>query len=113
MMNLAGVNSGVAPVTPVLVATVAVLLAALVAGIVLRRQPGVPALSVGLGIASLYPVATHTPVWLDISDHSAPLVEWPVLGLEIIVAVLIVASVFQARRAWAHHEPHEHEESVR
>jgi hypothetical protein len=111
MTNLAGVDSGIAPMTPVLFGTVVVLAAAVVAAIALRRVPGVPALCSALGVASLYPIAWHAPEWWNISDHSAPVLEWPVICLEVLAAVLIMVSVFQIRRAWAERDVPEDEES--
>ena len=111
MTNLAGVNSGIAPMTPLLFGTLVVLAAAVAAGVALRRVPGVPALCFGLGVVSLYPIVWHAPEWWNISDHSAPVLEWPVIVLEALAAASIVVSVFQIRRAWAERDVPENEES--
>ena len=110
-MNLAGVSSGATPMTPVLLGAVVVLAAAVLAGVALRRVPGLLALCFGLGVASLYPVAWHAPEWWDISDHSAPALEWPVICLEVLAATSIVVSVLQIRRTWAERDVPEDEES--
>jgi hypothetical protein len=51
--------------------------------------------------------------WLDISDHGAPVTEWPVTLLELLAAAAIVASVVRIRRAQGGLEPRlpEHEEN--
>jgi len=112
-VNLAGVSSGATPVTPVLFGAGVLFAAALAAAIGLRRVPGVPALGFALAVASLFPVAWHAPEWFDVSDHNAPVLEWPVILLELLAAAAIVVSVVQIRRAQAGHEPRspEHEEN--
>jgi len=111
--NLAGVDSGVTPISLVVLGSAAVTLAALVAGVGLRRVPGVPALCFGLGTVALFPIAWHVRDFLPVSAHNAPVFELLVIGLEVIAAASIVVSVFQIRRAGARHEPRQpqHEES--
>ncbi|HEV7712473.1 MAG TPA: hypothetical protein VGP16_30055 [Asanoa sp.] len=104
-VNLAGVSSGATPALPVLFGAGVVFAAAAVAGVALRRNPGVPALSFALAVAALFPVAWHAPEWFGVSDHSAPLMEWPVICLELLAAAAVVLSVVQIRRAQARHEP--------
>ena len=94
---LAGVDVGSTPVTPVLVGSVAIMLAAVFVGVTLRRVPGVALLSAALFVAGTFPLAWHAPEWFGISYASAPALEWPVVLLEVLVAALIVGSVFQIR----------------
>ena len=94
---LAGVDVGTTPVTPILVGSVAIMAAAVSVGVTRRRVPGVALLSAALFVVALFPVAWHALEWFDISHANAPALEWPVVLLEVLVAALLVGSVFQLR----------------